>query len=121
MCYNNIKDKEVIKEDKEMKQYGANKATEFSKKQIGVIFAKAKKGELKVENFVMKNFYFLADYYGYDDNGSVRDAETDVKKILEKVFDNKLEEAQILIDEYTEKHYSRLGINAQKEADRTLV
>ncbi len=36
-----------------MIQYGANKATEFSKKQIGVIFGMAKRGELKVEKFIM--------------------------------------------------------------------
>lgn len=49
-----------------MKQYGAMKATEFSRKQIGVIFAKAKAGELKVEKFVMSDFYTMADYYDYD-------------------------------------------------------
>lgn len=31
-----------------MKEYGAFKATDFSKKQINVIFAKAKSGELKI-------------------------------------------------------------------------
>ena len=39
-----------------MKQYGANKATEFTKKQIGVIFANAKSGNLKIENWVIKDF-----------------------------------------------------------------
>ena len=37
-----------------MRNYGANKATEFTKKQINVIFAKAKAGELKVESWIMK-------------------------------------------------------------------
>lgn len=32
-----------------MRNYGANKATEFTKKQIGVIYRMAKNGELKVE------------------------------------------------------------------------
>jgi hypothetical protein len=36
-----------------MKQYGYQKATEFSKGQISVIYGKAKRGELKVELFLL--------------------------------------------------------------------
>ena len=46
-----------------MKNYGANKATEFSKKQISVIYGMAKRVELKVEKWVMSDLYDLADYY----------------------------------------------------------
>lgn len=35
-----------------MKNYGAMKATEFTRKQIGVIYSKAKKGELKIEKWL---------------------------------------------------------------------
>lgn len=33
-----------------MKRYGSNKTTEFTKKQISVIYSKAKSEELKVES-----------------------------------------------------------------------
>ena len=70
-----------------MRNYGANKATEFTKKQIGVIYRMAKNGELKVEKWVISDFYDLADYYGYDDNGSVEASERKIKKILDAVFE----------------------------------
>ena len=56
-----------------MKRYGANKATEFTRKQINVIFAKAKAGEIKIKKWVIADFYNTADYYGYDDNGIVEE------------------------------------------------
>ena len=104
-----------------MKQYGANKATEFTKKQIGVIFANAKNGNLKVENWVIKDFYKLADYYGYDYNKSAEQCEAEILKILEKVFDGNFSEAQELIDEYTEKHFELMGRKGQKQADRSYL
>lgn len=104
-----------------MKQYGAMKATEFSRKQIGVIFAKAKAGELKVEKFVMSDFYTMADYYDYDYNGSAEKAEREIKDIIEAVFEKDMDKAQDLIDEYTEHLFNSLGIKAQKAADRELV
>lgn len=57
-----------------MKQYGLMKATEFTKKQVNVIFAKAKHGELKVEKWFISELYTLADYYNYDDNRSANAA-----------------------------------------------
>ncbi len=104
-----------------MKNYGVNKATEFSKKQIGVIFGMAKRGELKVEKFIMQEFYNLADYYGYDDNRSVEESETKILVILENVFSGNKEEAQRLINEYTESTFSRLSAKLQKLANRTYV
>lgn len=104
-----------------MKTYGANKATEFSKKQISVIYRMAKSGELKVERFVMSNLYDLADYYGYDDNHSVEREEKKILDILALVFDKNLEDAQKAIDEYTEWLFNSLSAKYQREASRELV
>lgn len=81
-----------------MKQYGFNKATEISAKQINVIYGCAKRGDLKVEKWVMKKMYNLADYYGYDYNGSVEREEASVKRILDAVFAKDYQEAQRLIN-----------------------
>lgn len=104
-----------------MKQYGANKATEFTRKQIGVIYSKAKAGELKVEKWVMQELYNLADYYGYDDSKSVEKMEKEILNILESVFAEELAEAQEKINNYTEKNFSLLGNKAKEKADRNLV
>lgn len=104
-----------------MKTYGANKSTEFSKKQIGVVFGKAKAGELKVERFIMSDLYDLADYYGYDDNGNVERAERKVLAILDEVFAGNNEKAQALIDEYTESTFNGLSNKAKAKANREIV
>lgn len=104
-----------------MKQYGANKATEFSRKQISAIYSKAKSGELKVEKWIMNRLYDLADYYGYDDNRSVERSEVKVLEILDAVFGGDLAKAQELIDSFTESEYNDLGIKAQKSANREMV
>lgn len=101
-----------------MKQYGMQKATDFTRKQIGVIFAKAKSGDLKVEKWFMSELYNLADYYGYDDNRSVECSESDVKKILEAVFSNAIEVAQNLINETETKWYNLYGRKTQAKCDR---
>lgn len=104
-----------------MRSYGANKATEFTKKQINVIFAKAKAGELKVESWIMKDFYNLADYYGYDDNGAVERAEQKVKDIIEAAFAGDIEKAQKGIDAYTESELNSLTDKRKAEIDRSLI
>lgn len=104
-----------------MKQYGFNKATEFTKKQINVIFAKAKKGELKVPKFVISDFYNLADYYGYDDNRSVEESETDILRILDNVFNNNLEKAQELINAYGEKELKLMSRKNREKADLSFI
>ncbi len=86
-----------------MKEYGAMKATEFSKKQIGVIYANAKNGNLKVEKWIMFKLYDLADYYGYDDNASVEYDERSVLLILDDVFAGRMAEAQERINDFTER------------------
>lgn len=83
-----------------MRTYGANKSTEFTKKQIGVIYSMSKQGILTVEADKMNEFYKLADYYGYDDNRNVERAEQKILRILEAVFAKNIEKAQNLIDEY---------------------
>ena len=104
-----------------MKNYGMNKATEFTKKQISVVYGAAKRGELKLERWVASEFYDLADYYGYDDNRSVEAAEAKVLAILNAVFGKDMVKAQELIDSYTESTFNRLGRKAQAKVNRDLV
>lgn len=104
-----------------MKRYGANKATEFTKKQISVIYGKAKSGDLKVEKWYMSRLYDLADYYGYDDNKSVEESERNILEILKNIFAGKVETAQKLIDECTERTFYKLSARYQKSADRTYI
>lgn len=54
-----------------MRRYGMNQATEFSKKQISVIYGKAKAGQLKIEKWLISRFYDLADFYGIDWNRGI--------------------------------------------------
>lgn len=103
-----------------MREYGYMKATEFTKKQINVIFAKAKSGNLKVEKWFMSTLYDLADYYGYDYNRGVEEKEREVIEILSAVFANETEKAQKLINEYENKWYNLYGRKTQAECDRTL-
>lgn len=104
-----------------MKVYGAKKATEFTKKQIGVIYGMAKNGELKVEKWVISDLYNLADYYGFDDNRTVEGAERKVLAILDAVFAKDIEKAQQLLDDYTEKTFNLLSRKNQQRADRTMM
>lgn len=103
-----------------MKQYGAMKATEFSRKQINVVFVKAKKGEIKVEKWFMSELYSLADYYNYDDNGSVEASETQVLKILDAVFSNNNEKAQELIDSTADRWFSLMGRKGKEKCNRNV-
>ena len=105
-----------------MKAYANGmKATSISRKQIGVIFGKAKRGELKVQRFVMSDFYDIADFYNYDDNGNVERAEAQIRRILDEVFAGNDQKAQELIDSYTETLFNQLGVKAQQKANRNLV
>lgn len=103
-----------------MKEYGFNKATEFTKKQIGIIYYKAKSGELKVEKWFMSFLYDLADYYGTDSNRLVEERESEVLKILDNVFSNKIDEAQELINKKEDKWYESFGEKMKKSCDRNL-
>ena len=48
-----------------MKRYGLNKATEFTRKQVNIIYRNAKQGNLKVEKWMMNRMYDLSDYSDY--------------------------------------------------------
>lgn len=102
-----------------MKQYGANKATEFTRKQVNVVFAKAKSGTLKIEKWFVNELYVLADYYGYDDKCEVERSERQVKQILEAVFDNDIEKAQSLINEAEDDWFNSYSRKTQAKCNRT--
>ncbi len=104
-----------------MKQYGFNKTTEFTRKQIGAIYMAAKNGELKVEKWVMNDFYDLADYYGYDSNKTVERAELEILKIIDVVFKRNIGEAQVLINKYTKSYFMLMSRKNREKADRTIV
>ena len=104
-----------------MKQHGYNEATDFSKKQIGVIYAAAKRGDLAVERWMMSRLYDLADFYGIDDNGSIAKEEAIVKNILEDVFAHDMESAQERINDYTDRTFALLSGKNQKSANRDIV
>ena len=104
-----------------MKRYGMNQTTEFTKKQINVVYVKAKNGELKVEKWVIEEMYELADFYGIDYNKSVERDEQTILKILETMFAGEIEECQEEIDWYTRTNYDILP-RARKEAvDRSYL
>lgn len=103
-----------------MKQYGAMKATEFTKKQISVVYAKAKKGELKVEKWIMSEMYDLADFYNYD-NGSVEFSERIILCILRAVFAGDNEAAQANIDLLTKHKWDASTEKRRANFDRSLV
>lgn len=86
-----------------MKQYNNGmKATEFTTKQINVVYGSAKRGELKIEKWLMKELYNDAEYYGYDYNGVMEYNEGKVMKILENVFAKNYEKAQEIINSLTD-------------------
>lgn len=101
-----------------MKQYGANKSTEFTKKQINVVFVKAKNGTLKVEKWFIDELYNLAEYYGYDDNRNIERSEAQVLEILNAVFADENEKAQELIDKTADDWFNSYSRKNQAKCDR---
>lgn len=104
-----------------MKQYGSKFSTEFTKKQIGVLYYKAKDGVYNVEKWFMAELYNAADYYGYDDNRSMATFESCVKTILDLMFEGKEEECQSAIDTLTEKTFNQYSTKISKKFDRNMV
>ena len=104
-----------------MKNYGGRKATEFTKKQVSVVYGAAKRGELKVEKWYMSHLYNLADFYGYDDNGTAATNESYVLPILNAVFAGEMEAAQELIDQDTERVFETYTKKYRDAFDRTIV
>lgn len=119
--YTDIRNRGKHRKENIMKAYGFKKATEFSKKQISVIYGCAKRGELKVEKWMMSNMYDLADYYGYDDSRTVEREESEILNILNSVFGHDMDSAQAKIDRYTMSLFGQLSEKRQRTADRTLV
>ena len=85
-----------------MKAYGMKKATEFTKKQVGVIYRNYKEGTLEMADNTMKEFYKLADFYGFDDNRNIERREHVIKNILNAIFENDIEKAQKNVCYYEE-------------------
>ena len=105
-----------------MKTYGNGmKATEFSKKQINVLFAKAKAHKLQIEAWFMKRMYVLADFYDYDNNGSIAEEEQGIKQILEAVFADDIEKAQMLINRETASTFGSFTEKYQRSFDRNFI
>lgn len=104
-----------------MRRYGFNQATDFTKKQINVIFKNAKEGNIKVEKWMMNRMYELADFYGADDNGSVTRSEQRIKHILDLVFDRDFETAQTKIDGFTDQEFESYSPKYQAKFDRNYV
>lgn len=93
----------------------------ITRKQVGVIYSKAKAGELKVERWVMAEFYDIAGYDDIDWNGSKARLESVTRKILEVVFSGDMEKAQKAIDEYTEYNWKIMGKKSKARANRAIV
>lgn len=105
-----------------MKTYANGmKTTEFTKKQINVIYSMAKQEKLQIEKWYMSNLYDLADYYNYDSNGSVEFEERFILNILRNVFEGNLEEAQKLITSETNRVFDLISTKRSKDFDRGLV
>jgi hypothetical protein len=104
-----------------MKQYGMMKTTEFTRKQMNVIFSLAKQRILRVENWYMNHLYDLANYYNYDYNKSVESEEVSVLNILEAVFNKNYKMAQAIIDSETEKNLNLFSINVSEKFVRDLI
>ena len=105
-----------------MKTYGNGmKATEFSKKQVNVLFAKAKNHELQIETWFMKKMYDLASFYGYDYNYSIERVEADIRQILEAVFAGEQDKAQHLIENATASLFDSYTEKYQRTFDRNFI
>ena len=101
-----------------MKQYGANFATEFNKKDLAPLYKAAKNGELNIEKWLMSRLYDLAEYYGYDDNRSIAHEESFILGIIRE---EDMAKKQERIDFYTESTFNSFTEKYQKKFDRNFV
>ena len=104
-----------------MKTYGANKSTEFTSKQISVLYYKAKNRELKVEKWFINKLYNAAEYCGYDDNKCMEQFERSVLSILDAMFAGETEKCQKIIDEVEENEYNLMGSKTKKSINRDMI
>lgn len=105
-----------------MKAYANGmKSSTISRKQVGVLYGMAKRGEVKIEKFVMADFYNIADYYGYDDNRTLENDESSLKEMINLAFEKKYDELQEAVNKYSEKLFHGFSKKRQQESDRSLV
>ena len=86
----------------------------ITRKQIDVIFSKAKAGELNVEKWMMKTLYQVTEIGSLPYTTYV-----EIKHILDDIFSGNISNAQRLIDEMTEEEYKKLC--KYNELDRNMV
>ena len=86
----------------------------ITRKQIDVIFSKAKAGELNVEKWMMNTLYGLSNMKDLPYTTYV-----EIKHILDDIFSGNISNAQRLIDEMTEEEYKKLC--KYNELDRNMV
>lgn len=105
-----------------MKEYANGmKATTFTKKQINVLYGKAKRGEVKVERWAMSELYDLADYYGYDYNGSIEMFERYALTIIRSMFGENNEAPQETVDRFSNWVFSSYTTKKQDQCNHELV
>lgn len=105
-----------------MKAYAnGKKATEFNRGQIGMLYRMAKEGTIKVERWMMNDFYGYAEYYGYDDNTAVADYEAKVLNIIKAAEQNDTAKTQELIDALTDHEFKNLSLKWQAKVNREIV
>lgn len=86
----------------------------ITRKQIDVIFSKAKAGELNVEKWMINSLYRMTEMGSLPYTTYV-----EIKHILDDVFSGNISNAQRLIDEMTEEEYKKLC--KYNELDRNMV
>lgn len=104
-----------------MKQYGFNQATEFTRKQINVVYALAKSKKLLVEKWVISDLYELSEYYGIDFNATVEMQERFILNILKSVFAKDYKKAQERINRFTEFSFKTYTQKAQLALNREYL
>ena len=104
-----------------MIKYGAMKKSDLDMMELNRLFRKAKKGFVKIEQFVMDYFFTVSGYYGYDDSKSYEEDEASIKRILEAVNEKDYENAQLQIDTFTESIYRRTPERLKKELNRNII
>ena len=86
----------------------------ITRKQIDVIFSKAKAGELNVEKWMMNSLYRMTEMGSLPYTTYV-----EIKHMPDDVFSGNISNAQRLIDEMTEEEYKKLC--KYNELDRNMV
>lgn len=93
----------------------------ITRKQVNVLFAKAKAGELKIERFAISAMYDLADGYFWEAGESMKEDEKNVKAAVNNVFNGKMSAAQDRINKYTAEIFGRCTEKKQAELNRAYV